>query len=205
VTPSFSKTKVLITGMTYPHPYESHQELVCTAGITEAGEWVRLHPIDYRYRPKNQQFRKYQWIEIGLADQGARNDNRRESRSPDLESIRLLGEPLSIKNDWRARREIVDPLPHHTRTELEALYESQRVSLGIFRPSQIIDLKVEAVERGRKPQWQATLNQFSLFGGPPKHLEKLPYKFSYVFRCADSGEKVHTAMVEDWELGGALP
>jgi len=26
-------------------------------------------------------------------------------------------------------------------------------------------------------------------------------KFSYVFRCADSGEKVHTAMIEDWELG----
>jgi hypothetical protein len=34
-----------------------------------------------------------------------------------------------------------------------------------------------------------------------KHLEKLPYKFSYVFRCADSGGKVHTAMIEDWELG----
>jgi hypothetical protein len=50
VKPSFSKIKVLITVMTYPHPSESHQELVCTAGITEAGEWVRLHPIDYRYR-----------------------------------------------------------------------------------------------------------------------------------------------------------
>ncbi len=49
--PSFSKTKVLITVMTYPHPSESHQELVCTAGITESGEWVRLYPIDYRYRP----------------------------------------------------------------------------------------------------------------------------------------------------------
>jgi hypothetical protein len=65
----FTKTKVLIAVMTYPHPSESHQELVCTAGITEAGEWVRLYPIDYRYRPKNQQFRKYQWIEIGLASQ----------------------------------------------------------------------------------------------------------------------------------------
>ena len=45
------------------------------------------------------------------------------------------------------------------------------------------------------------LNQFNLFSGPPKHLEKLPYKFSYVFRCADSGDKVHSAMIEDWELG----
>jgi hypothetical protein len=201
VKPSFTKTKVLITVMTYPHPSESHQELVCTAGITEAGEWVRLYPIDYRYRPHNQQFRKYQWIEIGLAEQGAKNDNRRESRNPDLESIRLLGEPLSPKNDWRARREIIDRLPHRTRRELESLYEQEKISLGIVRPTEFIDLKVEEVEREWKPQWQGVLKQFSLFGGPPKRLEKLPYRFTYVFRCADTGEKPHTAMIEDWELG----
>lgn len=187
--------------MTYPHPSESHQELVCTAGITEEREWVRLYPINYRYRPSNQQFRKYQWIEIGLADQGAGNDNRRESRNPDLESIKLLGEPLSSKDNWSSRRKIIDQMPHNTRLELEALYESQRVSLGIVQPTEVLDLKVEPVEREWKPQWQATLNQFNLFSGPPKHLEKLPYKFSYVFRCSDSGDKVHSAMVEDWELG----
>jgi len=201
VKPVFSKTKVLITVMTYPHPSESHQELVCTAGITDAGEWVRLYPIDYRYRPTNQQFHKYQWVEIGLADHGAGNDDRRESRRPDLESIRLLGEPLPTKDGWRARREIIDRMPHHTRIQLEARYVSEKVSLGIVRPTEILDLKVDSVERSWKPQWQATLDQFNLFSGPPKHLEKLPYKFSYVFRCADSGEKTHTAMIEDWELG----
>jgi hypothetical protein len=92
-------------------------------------------------------------------------------------------------------------MPHNTRLELEALYESQRVSLGIVRPTEVLDLKVEPVEREWKPQWQAALNQFNLFSGPPKHLEKLPYKFSYVFRCSDSGDKVHSAMIEDWELG----
>lgn len=199
--PVFTKTKVLITVMTYPHPSESHQELVCTAGISEAGEWVRLYPIDYRYRPDDQQFRKYQWIEIGLADHGAGNDKRKESRRPDLESIRILGEPLPTDSNWRARREIVDALPHRTKIELEALYESERVSLGIVRPTEVLDLKVEPVERKWKPQWQDVLNQFNLFSGPPKQLEKLPYKFSYIFRCADSAEKVHSAMIEDWELG----
>ena len=29
-------------------------------------------------------------------------------------------------------------------------------------------LSVEPVERNWKPQWQATLNQFNLFSGPPK-------------------------------------
>jgi hypothetical protein len=198
---SFSKTRVFITVMTYPHPSETHQELVCTAGITENGDWVRLYPIDYRYRPRNQQFQKYQWIEIGLSEQGAKNDNRRESRKPDLESIKLVGDPVSAKNGWRARREIIDRMPVNTRLQLEALYESERTSLGIVRPTEILDLKVEQAERDWKPQWQAKLNQFSLFSGPPKRLEKLPYKFSYVFRCEDTGEKPHMAMIEDWELG----
>jgi hypothetical protein len=92
-------------------------------------------------------------------------------------------------------------MPHHTRHELEALYNSQRVSLGIVRPTEVIDFKVEPVQPIWKPEWEATLKQFNLFGGQPKRLEKLPYKFSYIFRCADTGEKPHTAMIEDWELG----
>ena len=82
-------TKVLITVMTYPHPSRGYQELVCTAGITEAGDWIRLYPVDYRYRERDQQFRKYQWIEVALGESGAGNDNRKESRRPDLDSIRF--------------------------------------------------------------------------------------------------------------------
>lgn len=36
------RTKVLVTVMTYPLPSRGYQELVCTAGVTEDGEWVRL-------------------------------------------------------------------------------------------------------------------------------------------------------------------
>lgn len=59
--------KVLITVMTYPHPSRGYQELVCTAGVTESGKWIRLYPVDYRYREHHQQFKKYQWIEVVLA------------------------------------------------------------------------------------------------------------------------------------------
>jgi len=72
--------------MTYPHPSEGHRELVCTAGITENREWVRLYPIDYRYRPHGQQFHKYQWIDVELGERGAGNDRRIESRKPVLDS-----------------------------------------------------------------------------------------------------------------------
>ena len=199
--PSFDETNVLITVMTYPHPSQRHQELVCTAGITEAGDWVRLYPIDYRYRPNHQQFKKYQWIRLGLAPRGFGNDDRKESRQPDLESIQILGEPLNTDNSWADRRAIIDRLPHHTRVQLEALYEADRTSLGIVFPSEILDLKIEPTERDWKPEWQSVLDQFNLFHGQPKSLAKLPYKFSYVFRCSDTGGRPHAAMIEDWELG----
>jgi hypothetical protein len=196
----WEKTNVLITVMTYPHPSRGHQELVCTAGITEAGEWVRLYPVDYRYRPSHQQFKKYQWIEVELARGGKQNDKRKESRKPKLDSIKILGEPISPKNNWQERRAIIDSLPIHTRKELEVLYDSEKISLGIVKPSQMIDLKIETVDPDWKPEWQAVLNQFHLFGGHPKELKKIPYKFSYVFKCEDS-ENPHSAMIEDWELG----
>jgi hypothetical protein len=192
---------VLITVMTYPHPSQRHQELVCTAGITDTGDWVRLYPIDYRYRPNHQQFKKYQWIEIDLAPRGAGNDQRKESRQPDLNSIKILGGPLSTRDGWAARRAVIDPLPQNTRLELEALYEVDRTSLGIVRPVEVVDLTIEEADRDWKSEWQATLAQFNLFHGQPKRLVKLPYKFSYIFRCADTGKRPHAAMIEDWELG----
>jgi hypothetical protein len=201
VRPEFVETKVLITVMTYPHPSQRHQELVCTAGITDAGEWIRLYPIDYRYRPNHQQFKKYQWIKIGLAPRGFGNDDRKESRQPDMDSIQILGEPLSTSHEWAERRAIIDRLPHHTRRGLEALYETDRTSLGIVKPMEILDLTIERTDRDWKPEWQAVLNQFNLFYGQPKGLTKLPFKFSYVFRCSDTGDKPHSAMIEDWELG----
>ena len=99
-------------------PSRGYQELVCTAGITRSGEWVRLYPINYRYRPSDQQFHKYQWIEIELESKGAGNDKRKESRRPNLETIKILGNPLSTKNNWLERRQVIDALPEHSVNEL---------------------------------------------------------------------------------------
>ena len=132
IRPVFTPTKVLITVLTYPHPSQKHQELVCTAGVTEQNEWVRLYPIDLRYRPNHQQFRKYQWIEVGLTPRGSGNDSRRESRQPDLDSIKVLSEPLSPENGWAARRAIIDKLPHLTMLQLRERYEQDKTSLGVL-------------------------------------------------------------------------
>ncbi|HRS72631.1 MAG TPA: hypothetical protein P5175_12375 [Anaerohalosphaeraceae bacterium] len=193
-------TKVLITVMTYPHPSTKYLELVCVAGITADLQWVRLYPIDYRYRPAHQQFHKYQWIEVGLANRGHGNDKRKESREPQLDSIRIVGERLSSKNNWAERRLIIDKMPHYTVNQLSALYETERVSLGIVKPKRVIDLEISDADSEWKPEWTAMFTQMRLFGPPQKPLRKLPYKFQYVFECEDS-TKPHRAMIEDWELG----
>jgi len=197
---SLERTRVLITVMTYPHPSKKHTELVCTAGITAKSEWVRLYPIDYRYRPGHQQFKKYQWIDVDLAPEGAGNDKRKESRRPNLDSIQIVGESLSTRDNWANRRAIIDPMPHRTLNELETLYDAERVSLGIVRPKRIVDVIVKKSDPEWKPEWQAAMQQASLFEGTPKQLRKLPYTFHYTFECEDEN-KIRTAMIEDWELG----
>ena len=148
----FERTKVLITVMTYPHPSEHYQELVCVAGITEARQWVRMYPVDYRYMHPHQKFKKYQWVELELSPYGHKTDTRKESRKPKLDTLKKLGEPLSTKDNWRERRKIIDAMPHHTLNELEKLYETERVSLGIVQPKRVLDLKISPVERDWKPR-----------------------------------------------------
>lgn len=185
--------------MTYPHPSKKYQETVCTAGVSEKGEWVRLYPVDYRYRPGHQKFKKWQWIDVALGPTGHGNDQRIESREPDLSSIRLIGEPLPTTDGWRARRRIIDNLPHHTLGELQGLYAERRVSLGIIRPTRVLDLKAVPVSREWAPKYQALWSQLRLFG-TQKPLTKLPFKFRYIFECQDSPAP-HHVMTEDWELG----
>lgn len=193
--------RILVVALTYPHPSKAYDELVCTAGITESGQWVRLYPIDYRYRPRHQQFHKFQWIEVELEPRAASKDPRKESRRPVLESIRLLGEPLPAGQDWRERRQIIDRMPHHTLSELEQLYQTDKTSLGLIRPVKIHDLVIEAIDDEWKAAWKSMVDQLRLFPEMElKKLEKLPWKWSFIFSCEDSAEP-KKRMVEDWEMG----
>lgn len=201
------RTRVLITVMTYPHPSETYLELVCTAGVTAAGEWVRLYPIDFRYRPRRQQFHKYQWIDVDLLPPEPSRDNRKESRRPVLDTIQLVGEKLDTKRNWAARREVIDRLPQLTLNELKRWHDADkdaglpRTSLGVVRPTRVLDLEIRPAPGEWKPKWQQDIEQLRLFGERRKPLTKIPYTFHYIFECSDTGKKPHTAMCEDWELG----
>jgi hypothetical protein len=57
--------EVLITVVTYPQPYTSHGENVCTAGVMKDGRWIRINPVPFRTEEYNQ-FEKYHWIRLDL-------------------------------------------------------------------------------------------------------------------------------------------
>lgn len=118
----------------------------------------------------------------------------------DIYSVRVVGQPLSTANEWAARREYIDRLPHHTVNELKALYEQDRESLGIVRPARVLDLEIRQASAEWKAEWQNLFQQLRLFGPQQKPLRKLPFSFHYVFECEDS-DSPHTAMCQDWELG----
>jgi len=60
------RKRIYITVKTYPTLSEKYDELVCTAGISEDGSWVRLYPLPFRKLDNDQKYKKYKWIEADI-------------------------------------------------------------------------------------------------------------------------------------------
>jgi hypothetical protein len=196
---SYQKRKVLITVKTYPIPSQTYQETVCTAGVLEDGSFIRLYPVDFRYMPYFQRYRKYQWIEVDIKKH--ERDPRKESYRPKLDSICPIGNPLSTRGNWAERKKYVLAKGTKTLEQLNDLKSSDRTSLGIVKPKKIEDLIVEPDCSQWPPKQQAVFNQKRLFGPRQRPLEKIPFKFSYRFSCDDGTCTGHKMMIADWELG----
>ena len=193
------KTKILITVKTYPLPSESYSELVCTAGVREDGSFIRLYPIDYRYKPYHEWYKKYQWIEVDVEKN--EKDPRPESYRPVPEArIRKLGEHLKTNDNWAERKKYVLAKGVQSMCGLQ-LKKQEICSLGIIRPSLVSDFLIESTDRQWKPKQEQLFRQHRLFGPKQKPLEKIPYKFFYVFKCEEPECSGHKMMIEDWEVG----
>ena len=118
LTAEKQKLKVFITVKTYPIPSAKYDELVCTAGVTETGDFVRFYPINFRDLPFSQQYKKYQWIEI-IAEKHQGRDARKESYLPESDSIQILGEPIkSNPGNWSERARFALAKKAHSMEEL---------------------------------------------------------------------------------------
>lgn len=198
-------TKVLITVKTYPAISKKYEELVCTAGFREDGTWIRIYPIKYRKKSYNEQYTKYEWIEVDLIKNTS--DFRPESFRPvshDSE-IKRLGEIKPDGNIWAERRKFVLNKVYTDLAQLIAEAKDKEIctSLAVFKPSKIIDFVYEEVERDWPQDKIAQFLQLNLFHKVDDKkfevVKKLPYKFSFIYE--DINGKRSTTMIEDWETG----
>jgi len=141
-------TKVLITVKTYPAISSKYDELVCTAGFREDGTWIRIYPIQFRKKSYDQQYKKYDWIEIDLVKNDS--DFRPESYRPyshDSE-IKIL-EHIDTKGNWAERKKFVLGKIYYNLNELIVESKNKNVctSLAVFKPSRILNFTIEEVER----------------------------------------------------------
>ena len=95
----------------------TYKDIVCTAGVRLDGEnpqWVRLYPIPFRYLDSEQQFKKYDVIELEVRRR--HKDSRLESYSPDWSSVRKVDH----FDPWARRVDAFRDLPLTNTCELSA-------------------------------------------------------------------------------------
>jgi hypothetical protein len=193
------RKRVLITVRTYPVPATKGVEVSCTAGVTDDGKWIRLFPLPYRLLDDENKFKKYQWINVNLTK--ARNDPRPESYNPQVDQIET-GSILSAERHWAARWNVLRPLVNPSLCDLQSDRDADGYpTLGLIKPN-IERLVIKPCS----PDWSATqvnaLRQTSLFHkAPVQELEKIPFDFSYEFRCKKLFCPGHNMICTDWEMG----
>lgn len=201
------RERILITVKTYPTLSRKHGETVCTAGVREDGSWVRLYPVPFRRMGEDEQYRKFDWVELEAMK--STKDHRPETYHPtDAKEIRPVGH-LSTGDHWKKRRKALSQVSrhHHLQPLLEAA-KGNHLSLALFKPAKILDFIWEPCERDwdaakvaamrelssqgelfEEEQWRRTFNL----------MPKLPYNFSYRFEDADGRRS--ELQVLDWEVG----
>lgn len=198
-------TRVLIAVKTYPTISTKYDELVCTAGFREDGTWIRIYPVQYRKKGFDEQYKKYDWIELDLVKNTS--DFRPESYRPSAHEteIKIIDQIKPDGGSWENRRAIVLNKIYTNLTTLIAEAKDKKIatSLAVFKAKEIQELIIEPCEREWSQKKLHSLRQMNLFekveAGKPQVVRKLPYKFSY--RFTDESDTQATLMIEDWELG----
>lgn len=202
------RKRILLTVTTYPLPSRSYDELVCTAGILENGDWIRIYPVPLSFllsqrATGDNKLSKYTWMELDLNER--KDDFRPESYSPknyDFRDLKLF-ERIDTKSNWALRKEhCLKNVYTNLNKLIEASKEPVNKSLATFKPSVIERLEIEEDEREWKNEWKELRKQGDLFSqdkAPEILIPKLPFKFYYRFK--DDSGKVSRLMIEDWEIG----
>lgn len=204
------RERILILAKTYPSPSTKHVETSCVAGINKDGLMRRLYPVPFRMIEQDQQFKKWQWIEVGV--EKAAGDHRPESYKVDVGTLNAK-EAVMTKKEWGERREWMDKIPtFDSYDEMERARENERVSIALLRPKKVLGLEIngarnkdwteEEKEKLMRAQMQGDLFSEAQARQQVKELRKVPFDFYYSYLCdTPEGEKEHKHKIVDWEAG----
>lgn len=197
---TWRREKILIVGKTYPVPSREYIETVCTGGVSESGEWRRLHPIPFRYLADDKKFPVFSWIDVEV-----------ERFTPDARIIshRIRSDLLQVTGymrDWEERRAVLQPLmsPHLEALEIANEADCWAVSMGIVEAT-YERFHWEEVEREWTGKQKDIMAQELLFGESRLPLAKVPYKLKLKFRCKNNPECAgHDKSILAWEVNQAF-
>lgn len=192
------KIRVLVVVKTMPSPSTRYEETVCVAGIaTDPYRWVRLYPVRYRDYDKEEQFKKYQLIDIEVGN--PQNDLR-------VESLHVEGPPSVCEETligWDNRYPYIAQMPEVTLCQLQqdARANKDGQSLAAIRVRNIPKIKVERHQGWTQKQLDI-IEQWArpdLFGTEKPPLKAPSFTLKLKFQCLAPDCKGHELSLIDWE------
>ncbi len=200
---TWEKKKVLVTVKAYPEKSKKHGTVVCTAGITDNGDLIRLYPMPYSSFLGANKIQRYDWIEVECEKVTDEKLGRKESFRVRDGSVNIIDRSLSTgkikgKAPWEKRNELVMPKLALSLEYLEEQYLEDKTSLGLIKPKDVIDFftREELKQPPESKEYQRSLDNQII-----PIIDAIPHIFAYKFRCAGCNDsKTHDIMCEDWEL-----
>jgi hypothetical protein len=196
--------RVLITVKATPQPSTKYGDTVCVAGLRlDDGppRWIRLYPIPFRFLDSDQQFHKYEIVELDVRRR--HSDGRHESYSPELSTIRRE----AVVKGWSNRAAYFEDLPRPSMCDLRKGIEADTngTSLALIQVADVSGLTFTPHgdwNEAERRKLDAFSTQAGLFDFPRNApaLRAPRFKASYKFRCDWNACPGHTARILDWEL-----
>ena len=199
--------RVLIAVKASPQPSAKYGDTVCVAGIRIDGgraDWIRLYPLPFRWMGVEQQFKKFDVIDVEVRRET--RDTRPESYRPNVDTITVTGH----LSDWKQRQPIMGKVARTSTCALSAAASDHHdaPSLGMVAVKSLERVKVEPFAGWSNSQEQriaaaASLSPLDLFGDAaktPPELKAPRFVVRYEYHCTADGCPGHTGQVLDWEL-----
>ena len=199
---TWEKKRVLVTVTAYPEKSKKYGQVVCTIGLTEEGDWIRLYPVPFNVFSGPQKLRKYDWIEVECKRAEEKLSRKESYRIRDA-SLKIVDRSLSLgkikgRVDWNERNKLLLSHIAPSIEDLRAKFDEDRTSIGLIKPAEVLEFyKKGDLQIYHDPK----VFQQSLFGTKIPEIEEIPHLFGYRFRCNGCHEEnEHNIQCEDWEL-----